>query len=140
MEMKMKIKIISILLTISLLVSGCSWFDNLSRREKAGAGIGALSGGLLAVIASDANPWKAAVLGTVGGAIVGGLIGNILDYAAKDSASKSQHVKYYRNTKSGDTEELYADPIGQKGNYKEVNIKYYRNGKFIGEEVKTVPQ
>ena len=137
-------KIISILLTISLLVSGCQLIDRLSAKEKAGAGIGAVSGGvgggLLALIANDINPWKAVVLGTVGGAIVGGIIGNILDYAANESVKKNQSVKYYRTTNSGEKEEIYANPSGQKESYKLVSIKYYRNGKFVGEEIKKVPQ
>jgi len=129
-------KIISILLVMTLIISGCQYFDRLTTREKAGAGIGALGGGLLGLIANDGNPWKGVLLGSVGGALIGGIIGNIIDYASKESSHRSAPVKYYRTTKDGLNEEVYASPSEKKGNYKEVNVKYYRNGKLTGEEVK----
>lgn len=69
----MKIGIIAKSAAVALFVvsmSGCSSWDNLSHRQKStatGAGLGGVAG---AVISGGG------VLGTVGGAAIGGVIGN----------------------------------------------------------------
>ncbi|ELV08811.1 glycine zipper domain-containing protein [Wohlfahrtiimonas chitiniclastica] len=67
--MKTFIKLTAVMTMIGLL-AGCSTWNSMSTREKdavAGAGVGAVTGAWL---------FDGAVLGTVGGAAVGGLIGD----------------------------------------------------------------
>lgn len=61
---------LTLLVGIILSVSACSTWNNMSSREKkmvAGAGVGAVTGAWI---------FDGAVLGTVGGAAVGGLVGD----------------------------------------------------------------
>lgn len=59
---------VAVLLAFGL--GGCSTWDNLSTREKSAA-IGAGVGGVAGAAVTDGG-----VLGTIGGAAVGGVIGN----------------------------------------------------------------
>lgn len=55
---------------LALAMGGCSSWDNMSHRDKStavGAGIGGVGGAVLS---------NGGVLGTVGGAAIGGVIGN----------------------------------------------------------------
>ncbi len=61
---------LSALLVVSL--SGCATWENLSAREKSAA-IGAGVGGVAGAVVTDGG-----LLGTVGGAAVGGVIGDQL--------------------------------------------------------------
>ena len=57
-------------ITLSTMLAACSTWDNMSRREKsavAGAGVGGVAG----AVVTDGG-----VLGTVGGAAIGGVIGD----------------------------------------------------------------
>ncbi len=61
---------ISLVLSVAVLASGCATWDGMSSREKSaviGAGVGAVTGAVI----SDGG-----VLGTVGGAAIGGVIGD----------------------------------------------------------------
>lgn len=65
-----KIMRLTVLLGLIMTVSACSTWNGMSSREKkmvAGAGVGAVTGAWI---------FDGAVLGTVGGAAVGGLIGD----------------------------------------------------------------
>ncbi|MCB1961105.1 MAG: glycine zipper 2TM domain-containing protein [Rhodocyclaceae bacterium] len=55
---------------LALAATGCSTWDKLSTREK-GATIGASAGAVAGAVISNGG-----VLGTVGGAAIGGLIGH----------------------------------------------------------------
>lgn len=63
------------MVTLLALLSGCASWDSMSRRQKAtvvGAGLGGVAGAAIS---------EGAVLGTVGGAAIGAIIG---DYAGKN--------------------------------------------------------
>jgi len=72
-------------------------------------------------------------------ALYGGGTGDIQDKAAKESAKRNAAVTYDRTTEQGWKEEVIATPSGQQGDYKLINIKYFRNGKMVNEEIKKVP-
>jgi len=59
-------------LALALLASGCSTWDGLSKREKSAA-TGAAVGGVAAAVVTNGG-----ILGTVGGAAIGGVIGDQL--------------------------------------------------------------
>lgn len=58
------------LLAAALFATGCSTWDGMSKREKSaavGAGVGGLAGAVLT---------NGGVLGTIGGAAIGGVVGD----------------------------------------------------------------
>ena len=64
---------------------------------------------------------------------------DIQDRAAKESAKRDAAVTYDRTTEQGWKEEVVATPSGRQGDYKLIDVKYFRNGKVVNEEVKQVP-
>jgi hypothetical protein len=48
-------------------------------------------------------------------------------------------VRYNRTVENGTSEEIEATPHSTKGSYKLVTVKYIRDGKVVGEELKKVP-
>ena len=133
-------RILLVLALLSLLASGgCATYDETSPRTKSGAEIGAIVGGLGGLIIDSKNPWRGAVLGAAAGAALGAVIGNIQDRAAQEAAERNTTVRYSRTTDQGWHEQVVATPQGQQGDYKLVDVKYIRNGKVVGEEVKQVP-
>ncbi|MDX5364393.1 MAG: glycine zipper 2TM domain-containing protein [Pseudazoarcus pumilus] len=66
----MNTKTLISLLAVALLATGCSTWDGMSKREQSaavGAGVGGLAGAVLT---------NGGVLGTIGGAAIGGVIGD----------------------------------------------------------------
>lgn len=55
---------------LAIAVTGCSTWDGMSKREKSAA-IGAGVGGVAGAVVTDGG-----VLGTVGGAAIGGVVGD----------------------------------------------------------------
>lgn len=66
----MKAKSLIPMLALVLFAGGCSTWDGLSKREKSAA-IGAGVGGVAGAVVTNGG-----VLGTVGGAAIGGVIGD----------------------------------------------------------------
>lgn len=65
----MKVRFLLPLLALAVLATGCSTWDGMSKREKSvaiGAGVGGLAGAVIT---------NGGILGTVGGAAIGGVIG-----------------------------------------------------------------
>ena len=132
-------KMLMLLLVLSVMVSGCASFEEVSPRTKAGAQIGAVVGTVGGAAIDKKNPWRGAVIGAAAGALLGGVIGNITDKAAQESAKRDAEVRYQRTTDQGWKEEVVATPKGTEGDYKLISVKYIRDGKVISEEVKQVP-
>ncbi len=140
-------KIVVALLLVCLIFSGCSTLEELSSKTKTGAGIGAVAGGILGALIDSNKPWRGAIIGAAAGAATGGFIGyklekphsaSIVDDAAAEAAKQNATVKLERTTDAGVKEEIVATPTGTKGNYRIVNVKYYRDGKLISEETKEI--
>lgn len=134
-----RMSIIVIIVVACMTVHGCAWFEQQSPKTKAGTGIGAVVGGLAGLLIDSHNPWRGGVIGAAIGAVAGGVIGNIIDYSAKESAHSNKSVKYARTTENGTNEEIHASPYKSERDYKLVTVKYVRDGKVMGEEVKKVP-
>ncbi len=66
----MKAKVLMPLLAMAILATGCSTWDGMSKRERSAA-VGAGAGGLAGAVITNGG-----VLGTVGGAAIGGVIGD----------------------------------------------------------------
>lgn len=66
----MKTKVLMPLLAMAILATGCSTWDGMSKRERSAA-VGAGAGGLAGAVITNGG-----VLGTVGGAAIGGVIGD----------------------------------------------------------------
>lgn len=66
----MKAKSLFPIIALVIAASGCSTWDGLSKREKSAA-IGAGAGGVAGAVVTGGG-----VLGTVGGAAIGGVIGD----------------------------------------------------------------
>jgi hypothetical protein len=136
---KSYIIILTFLLTGSILLYSCTWFEQQSKKTKQGTGIGAAVGGLAGLIIDSSNPWRGGIIGAAIGAVSGGVIGNIIEHSAQQAAHNNKSVKYNRTVKNGTSEEIEATPHGSHGSYKLVTVKYVRDGKVVGEEVKKVP-
>ena len=138
-----------------VLLGGCATWDGLSPNTKTGAGIGAVSGGVLGALIDSNQPWRGAIIGAAAGAAAGGWIGSttdkktvstpvvdsnsaVINQAASEAAKLNATVKYSRTTENGIKEEVVATPISQSGNIRTVNIKYYQNGKLISSETREV--
>jgi outer membrane lipoprotein SlyB len=135
------VKYLLIIFAISTLLCSCAWFDKQTHNTKTGAGIGAVVGGLAGLIIDSHNPWRGGVIGVAIGAVSGGVIGNIIDHSANEAACKNKSVKYQRTTENGTKEEITAKPRSTKNtknDYKLVTVKYARDGRVVGEEVKKV--
>ena len=76
------VRMMSVLAVLCLLLNGCTTFQP-SSQQKAGAGIGAILGGVAGGMIDKDNPWRGAVVGAAAGALVGGTIGTIVEQAAK---------------------------------------------------------
>ncbi len=140
-------KILLAFVAVCLLFSGCSTLENLSTETKTGAGIGAVAGGILGALIDSSKPWRGAIIGAAAGAAAGGFIGHklekrhstsIIDEAAAEAARQNATVKLERTTESGVKEEIVAKPTETKGNYRIINVKYYRDGKLFSEENKEI--
>ena len=138
-----------------VLLGGCATWEGLSPGTKTGAGIGAVSGGILGALIDSNRPWRGAIIGAAAGAAAGGWIGSTTDkktlsapivdsndavitQAANEAAKQNAVVKYSRTTESGVNEEVIATPISLEGNIRTVNIKYYQDGKLISSETREV--
>ncbi|MFH2068606.1 MAG: YMGG-like glycine zipper-containing protein [Candidatus Omnitrophota bacterium] len=137
-----------------VLLSGCATWEGLTPSTKAGAGIGAVSGGILGALIDSKQPWRGAIIGAAAGAAAGGWIGSttdkevstpvvdsnaaVINQAALEAAKQNATVSYSRTTESGIKEEVVATPISRSGNIRTVNIKYYQNGKLISSETREV--
>ena len=128
-----------LLLVLSIMVSGCASFEEMSPNTKAGAQIGGVVGAAGGAAIDKKNPWRGAVIGAAAGALLGGVIGNITDKAAQESAKRNAPVSYERTTDQGWKEQVVATPAGTEGDYKLISVKYIRDGQVISEEVKKVP-
>ena len=140
-----------VLLIAGMLLSGCASVEWSSEKGKKGAGIGAVSGGILGAIIDSNKPWRGAIIGGATGAIAGALIGDsmdknnvvetkedIVERAAKEAATLNTTVKYSRTTENGITEEIIATPGKLEGNERTVTIQYLRDGKVISTETRKV--
>jgi hypothetical protein len=145
------VSVVSIFLTV-----GCAQWEGLSSNTKTGAGIGAVSGGILGALLDSNQPWRGAIIGAAAGAAAGGWIGGrtdgrtdnnvpaadsnseVIDQAAREAARQNATIKYSRTTENGVNEEVIATPISRSGNYRTVNIKYYRDGRLITSENREV--
>ncbi|MER2514536.1 glycine zipper 2TM domain-containing protein [Nitrosomonas ureae] len=63
----MRIIVSAAIITIIVVLSGCSGMSTRDRNTALGAGVGAVGGAVLT---------NGSTLGTIGGAVVGGVIGN----------------------------------------------------------------
>ncbi|ALQ51972.1 glycine zipper 2TM domain-containing protein [Nitrosomonas ureae] len=63
----MRIIVSAAIMTIIVVLSGCSGMSTRDRNTALGAGVGAVGGAVLT---------NGSTLGTIGGAVVGGVIGN----------------------------------------------------------------
>jgi len=122
------------------ILGGCA-----SNRER-GAGIGAISGALLGAMAFGGNSWQAALIGGIGGAIVGGLIGDAVDAKEESktrAASTGERVVYYddndqavESTPLNRTKTIYADNM--RTDCRKVQTKIYKNGNVVSDEINEV--
>jgi uncharacterized protein YcfJ len=138
-----------------VLLGGCATWEGLTPNTKTGAGIGAVSGGVLGALIDSKQPWRGAIIGAAAGAAAGGWIGNttdknktsvpvvnsndaVINQAAREAARQNATVKYSRTTENGINEEVIATPISRSGNIRTVNIKYYQNSRLISSETREV--
>ncbi|MFH0796702.1 MAG: YMGG-like glycine zipper-containing protein [Candidatus Omnitrophota bacterium] len=130
-------KFLAGILAVSLLFcAGCS---TMAPSTKAGAGIGAIVGGVAGAAIDKENSWRGGVIGAVAGGLLGAVIGDIVDQASKEAARRNTPVKYSRTTNEGWREDVIAEPISTRGDYRVVSIKHIRDGEVISEEIKTIP-
>jgi len=139
-----------------LLLGGCATWEGLSSNTKTGAGIGAVSGGVLGALIDSGQPWRGAIIGAAAGAAAGGWIGSTTDkktvsasvvdsnaaavtQAAQEAATQNATVKYSRTTENGVTEEVIATPGSRTGNLRVVTIRYYRDGVLLSTETRKLP-
>jgi uncharacterized protein YcfJ len=134
------------------LTVGCAQWEGLSSNTKTGAGIGAAAGGILGALIDSNQPWRGAIIGAAAGAAAGGWIAErtdknvpaadsnsaVIDQASREAARQNATIKYSRTTENGVNEEVIATPISRSGNYRTVNIKYYRDGRLITSENREV--
>jgi uncharacterized protein YcfJ len=111
-----------------------------------------VSGGILGALIDSNQPWRGAIIGAAAGAVAGGWIAEktdkdvpaadsntaVIDQAAREAAQQNATIKYSRTTENGVNEEVIATPISRSGNYRTVNIKYYRDGSLITSETREV--
>lgn len=71
----MKTKALILMIALVVMTAGCSTWDGMSKRERS-ATVGAGAGGLAGAVITNGG-----ILGTVGGAAIGGVIG---DQVGKD--------------------------------------------------------
>lgn len=71
----MKTKALIPMIALVVMMAGCSTWDGMSKRERSAA-VGAGAGGLAGAVITNGG-----ILGTVGGAAIGGVIG---DQVGKD--------------------------------------------------------
>tara|TARA_R110002049_G_scaffold129626_14_gene287548 strand:- start:1320 stop:1535 length:216 start_codon:yes stop_codon:yes gene_type:complete len=71
----MKTKALILMIALVVMTAGCSTWDGMSKREKSAA-VGAGAGGVAGAVITNGG-----ILGTVGGAAIGGVIG---DQVGKD--------------------------------------------------------
>ena len=147
-------RILLVVLVTSFLFSGCATLDELSTETKKGAGIGAVTGGILGAVIDSDKPWRGAVIGASAGALAGGWIGSrtdnksgesvvqadadVVSQAATEAAKQNTTIKYTRTTENGVKEEIIATPGEMTGNIRTVKVQYFRNGKLISTETRQV--
>ncbi|MCX7917258.1 MAG: glycine zipper domain-containing protein [bacterium] len=147
-------KVISFLLILGLIFSGCETIQDLSQKTKQGATIGAVAGGILGAILDSNKPWRGAIIGAAAGAVAGGWIGHTMEkkegekvveankdvvtQAANEAGKSNMVVKYSRVTESGVKEEIVATPGQLVNNKRTVTVEYFRDGKLITKEVRQV--
>jgi uncharacterized protein YcfJ len=145
------VSVVSVFLTV-----GCAQWEEMSSNTKTGAGIGAVSGGVLGALIDSNQPWRGAIIGAAAGAAAGGWIGGrtdgrtdnnvpaadsnseVIDQAAREAARQNATIRYSRTTENGVNEEVIATPISRSGNYRTVSLKYYRDGRLITSETREV--
>lgn len=136
-----------------ILLGGCAGWDGLSPNTKTGAGIGAVSGGILGALIDSNRPWRGAIIGAAAGAAAGGAIGSttdrdavpavdsnaaVIDQAAREAARQNATIRYSRTTETGVNEEVIATPGSRTDSFRRVTITYYRDGRLISTETRQV--
>lgn len=147
-------KLLIVVLASAFLFSGCATLDQFSTETKTGAGIGAVTGGILGAMIDSNKPWRGAIIGAAAGAVAGGWIGSkvdkdtgetvveadadVVNQAATEAAKQNATIKYTRTTEGGVKEEVIAKPGELSGKFRTVTIQYFRDGKLISTETRQV--
>jgi hypothetical protein len=117
-------KKLACLLTIALfLFVGCA-----TNRTMQGAGAGAGAGGLASIIAGKSGSTAALLI--MGGALLGGLIGNTMDQQAQQASMQPEN--------RGKTVMVIADEPKQGTNCSKVTKRSWKDGKMINETIEEV--
>lgn len=115
-------KIIAILIVLSfIMVTGCA---NYTQR---GAGVGAGAGTIASVIAGKSG--KTSALLILGGALLGGVIGNSMDEQEKRAMATSRNNPNKKVM-------LVEESPSEKTNCRKVSTKTWKDGKLISEETR----
>lgn len=115
--MTMKTKVALISFAVLMLMTGCSTWDGMNHRERS-ATTGAALGGVAGAVVTDGG-----ILGTVGGAALGGLLGDQFGKSSNNNRRDYDKRRY--------NDRKHYDNRGHRGNrgnrgYRGNNGKRYR--------------
>ena len=126
-------KIVSLVLTLSLvfIVYGCTQY------HAQGAGAGAVVGGVAGALIDHKNPWRGGVIGAALGGVAGATIVDISMRASKEAAAEGKPVEY----RTEDGRAVYrADPVDYNAHTDchKVRERVWEDGQLVKDEVREV--
>lgn len=126
-------KIVSVVLTLSLLciVFGCTQY------HAQGAGAGALIGGVAGALLDSKNPWRGGVIGATLGGVAGATLTDISMRASQEAAASGKPVEY----RTEDGRGVYrADPVDYDSYTKchKVRERVWEDDQLIKDHVREV--
>lgn len=126
-------KVVSLILTLSLLgfIFGCTEY------QARGAGTGAVLGGVAGAFLDHRNPWRGGIIGAALGAVAGATIADISARANREAVEYGQPVEY----RTEDGRGVYrADPVDYSGRTRchRVRERVWEDGTLVKDQVREV--
>ena len=143
-EEKMKMRVVSLLLAVTLMFSALSLFScanvnpyPTSERTYQGAAAGGALGATAGLLIDRHNRWRGALIGGLIGAALGGTVTEISQRAAREAAEEGRPVVYQSND---GFQRVEASPVGydEQSNCHKVRERVWQDDKLVKDEVREV--
>jgi outer membrane lipoprotein SlyB len=135
--MKKTISLLSLLVVLFIITSGCVSMQPTTTRTYEGAGVGAVLGGVAGALLDRHNTWRGGVIGGIIGAVAGGTLTEISARASREAVEHRRPVEY----RTEDGRGVYrADPFEHNASTRcsKIHERVWEDGRLIKDQIKEV--